>query len=164
MELETGIITTGKVTGITKFGAFVSLGPGKSGLVHISEIANTYVNDVSEHLTVGQEVSVKVIKIDENGRLNLSIKQALPQPERRRDDSQQERPQRPRQPRPQQNSSFSKAPQQQPQQDRRTQGYVPQRSSDEEFEDKLKKFMQVSDSKMAGVAQYEHKSSRRRGR
>ena len=78
MELGVGSILEGKVTGITKFGAFVSLGENKSGLVHISEIANTYVNDIHEHLQEGQTVKVKVLAIDENGRINLSIKRALP--------------------------------------------------------------------------------------
>ena len=73
MEFGVGSIVEGKVTGITKFGAFVALPEGKSGLVHISEIAYTYVNDVKEHLKEGQEVKVKVIGIDENGRINLSI-------------------------------------------------------------------------------------------
>ena len=80
MELGVGSILEGKVTGITKFGAFVSLGENKSGLVHISEIANTYVNDIHEHLQEGQAVTVKVLAIDENGRINLSIKRALPSP------------------------------------------------------------------------------------
>jgi len=74
MDLEVGAIVAGKITGITKFGAFVTIAPGKSGLVHISEIASTYVSDVREHLTVGQEVMVKVIGVDQSGRLNLSIK------------------------------------------------------------------------------------------
>lgn len=78
MELGVGSILEGKVTGITKFGAFVSLGENKSGLVHISEIANTYVNDIHEHLEEGQTVKVKVLAIDENGRINLSIKRAQP--------------------------------------------------------------------------------------
>ena len=82
MEFGVGSIVQGKVTGITKFGAFVSLPEGKSGLVHISEVAYAYVNDVSEHLQVGQEVTVKVIGIDETGRINLSIKKALPPPTR----------------------------------------------------------------------------------
>lgn len=80
MELEIGAILEGKVTGITKFGAFVGLPGGRSGLVHISEVAHSYVSEVSEFLTVGQEVKVKVISIDENGRINLSIKQTLPPP------------------------------------------------------------------------------------
>ena len=61
MEFGVGSILDGKVTGITKFGAFVSLPGGKSGLVHISEIAYTYVNDVHDHLQEGQQVKVKVI-------------------------------------------------------------------------------------------------------
>ena len=76
MEFGVGSIVEGKVTGITKFGAFVSLPGGKSGLVHISEIAYSYVSDVSEFLKEGQEVKVKVIGIDESNRINLSIKKA----------------------------------------------------------------------------------------
>lgn len=81
-EIEVGAILEGKVTGITKFGAFVSLPGGKSGLVHISEIAYSYVSDVNDHLSEGQDVKVKVINIDENNRINLSIKQAQPRPSR----------------------------------------------------------------------------------
>ena len=81
MSFEVGTIHAGKVTGITKFGAFVTIAPGKSGLVHISEIAGTYVNDVREHLTEGQDVMVKVIGVDQNGRMNLSIKSASAPPE-----------------------------------------------------------------------------------
>lgn len=80
MELEVGAIVEGKVTGITKFGAFVSLPGGRSGLVHISEVAYTYVSEVSEFLTVGQDVKVKIISVDESNRINLSIKQTLPPP------------------------------------------------------------------------------------
>ena len=79
MNFEVGEILTGKVTGITKFGAFVQLAPGKSGLVHISEIANSYVSDVHDFLADGQEVKVKIIGVDENGRINLSIKKAVEQ-------------------------------------------------------------------------------------
>ena len=82
MEFGVGSIVEGKVTGITKFGAFVSLPGGRSGLVHISEIAYSYVNDVKDHLTEGQEVKVKVIGIDENNRINLSIKKAMDPPPR----------------------------------------------------------------------------------
>ena len=82
MELSVGAVLDGKVTGITKFGAFVALPGGRSGLVHISEIAYSYVSDVSEHLHEGQEVRVKVIGIDENGRINLSVKKASEPPRR----------------------------------------------------------------------------------
>ena len=77
MDFEVGAILPGKITGITKFGAFVTVAPGKSGLVHISEIASTYVSNVQDHLTEGQDVTVKVIGVDKNGRMNLSIKSAL---------------------------------------------------------------------------------------
>lgn len=142
MELEVGMILTGKVTGITKFGAFVSIGPGKSGLVHISEIANTYVSDVSQFLSEGQEVNVKIIGIDDNGRINLSIKKAV----------EQEAPRTPR-PRPQ-NQNRPRPP--------REKESAPELS----FEDKLKQFMQDSDSKIAGIKQYSDKrtSRRRNGR
>ena len=73
MELQVGSILEGKVTSITKFGAFVSLPGGRSGLVHISEIAYSYVNEVSDHLKEGQEVKVKVIAI-KDGKLSLSMK------------------------------------------------------------------------------------------
>ncbi|MBQ5973169.1 MAG: S1 RNA-binding domain-containing protein, partial [Oscillospiraceae bacterium] len=78
MSVALGEIVTGKVTGITKFGAFVSLPDGSSGLVHISEIADTFVRDVADVLSVGQEVRVKVVSRDEKGRLSLSIKKAAP--------------------------------------------------------------------------------------
>ena len=78
MELSVGSVLEGKVTGITKFGAFVTLPEGKSGLVHISEIANAYVNDVNDFLTLGQTVNVKILSITPEGKINLSIKQTLP--------------------------------------------------------------------------------------
>ena len=74
MELAVGAIVEGKVTGITKFGAFVSIPGGKTGMVHISEIAHAYVSDINEYLSVGQEVKVKVIAIDPAGKINLAIK------------------------------------------------------------------------------------------
>ena len=77
MVLETGKIVTGKVTGISPFGAFVSLGEGKTGLVHISEVALTYVKNVSDFLKENDEVKVKIMSVDENGKVSLSIKQAL---------------------------------------------------------------------------------------
>ena len=82
MELAVGAILEGKVTGITKFGAFVSLPGGKTGMVHISEIAHAYVSDINEYLTVGQEVKVKVIAIDPAGKINLSIKKTTEPPSR----------------------------------------------------------------------------------
>ena len=74
MEFGVGSILDGKVTGITKFGAFVALPEGRSGLVHISEIAYSYVNEVYDYLKEGQEVKVKDIGIDQANRINMSIK------------------------------------------------------------------------------------------
>lgn len=76
MRLELGAVVEGKITGITKFGAFVDLGEGKSGLVHISEVSNFFVKEISKHLKEGQIVKVKIIKLNDKGKYELSIKQA----------------------------------------------------------------------------------------
>ena len=81
-EISVGAILEGSIKSITKFGAFVTLPGGRSGLVHISEIAHTYVAEVRDFLTEGQEVKVKVVGIDDAGRINLSIKKATPPPPR----------------------------------------------------------------------------------
>ena len=81
MQLEVGKIYEGKVTGITKFGAFVELEKGTTGMVHISEIANTYVSEIKDHITEGQQVKVKVLSLGEGGKISLSIKKAQPRPE-----------------------------------------------------------------------------------
>lgn len=82
MQPEIGKIYDGKVTGITNFGAFVELVPGVTGMVHISEVANTFVSEIKDHLTVGQEVKVKVLALTEDGKISLSIKKAAPPPQR----------------------------------------------------------------------------------
>ena len=69
MQAEIGKVYDGKVTGVLKFGAFVEMEDGVSGMVHISEVANEYVNDINDHLQVGQEVKVKVISIAEDGKI-----------------------------------------------------------------------------------------------
>ncbi len=80
--MDNDAIFNGKVTGITKFGAFVALEDGRSGMVHISEIAHTYVSEIRDHLTEGQEVKVKLVGVSPEGRINLSIKKATPPPPR----------------------------------------------------------------------------------
>jgi len=77
MLVEVGKIVEGKVSGITNFGAFVQLPGGKVGLVHISEVANEYVKDVKAHLKENQSVKVKVLSVDNNGKISLSIKKAV---------------------------------------------------------------------------------------
>lgn len=133
MEIEKGAVVKGKVTGIAKFGAFVELAPGKSGLVYISEIASTFVKDVADFLSVGQEVTVKVVSIDPNGRINLSIKQAEPEPVRRPPSGGQRR-------------AASPAAEDGP--------------VDQDFEDKLKRFMKDSEGKMSDIRR---QSEARRG-
>lgn len=74
--VSVGNIVEGKVISIMPFGAFVDLGNKQSGLVHISEISSSYVKDINEHIKKGDVIKVKVIKIDESGRISLSAKQA----------------------------------------------------------------------------------------
>lgn len=81
MAFEAGQIVEGKVTGIMNYGAFVDLGDNTSGMVHISEVAPVYVKEIKDHLTVGQTVKVKILGIDEKGKISLSIKQAEPRPQ-----------------------------------------------------------------------------------
>ena len=152
MEFEIGSIYEGKVTGITKFGAFVQLAPGKSGMVHISEIANTYVDDINNYLKEGQTVSVKLVAIDEQGRINLSIKKALPQQE------QPARPPRPAGQRPAQPRTSAPrpaAPQPAARKSSPPPVFAPDQSTlpkgDDSFESKLKAFMQSSESRLSDV-------------
>ncbi len=81
MQLEVGKIYEGKVTGITKYGAFVELDKDTTGMVHISEVANTFVNEIKDHIQEGQTVKVKVLALGENNKISLSIKRALPTPQ-----------------------------------------------------------------------------------
>ena len=76
MSIEVGSKLKGKVTGITNFGAFVELKKGTTGLVHISEVADNYVKDINDHLAVGDEIKVKVINVEKDGKIGLSIKKA----------------------------------------------------------------------------------------
>ncbi len=139
MELTVGAVLEGKVKSITNFGAFISLPENKTGLVHISEVSNTYVSDIRAHLTEGQDVKVMVIGTD-GGKINLSIKRLEAKPQR--------------EPRPQ----HAAAPQ-------RTAPPPPPapKTADQLFEEKLKAFMSESDSKLSSVRQYsEHRTKNRR--
>lgn len=133
MEPQVGSIVEGKVTGITKFGAFVTLEGGRSGLVHISEIANTFVNEVRDYLQEGQSVRVLVLSA-ENGKLNLSIKRTQPRPAARPAPPRQPRPE-PAAPRPVSRPEAASLPP----------------SGDRAFEDKLKQFLSSSEGKMADL-------------
>ena len=151
MGLEIGSVMEGRVTGIAKFGAFVALPGGKSGLVHISEVANSYVSDVHEHVQVGQTVKVRVLSVSDDGKINLSLKRAL-------EDAEAPQP-RPAARRPEPSRPAS-APQ--------YAGAAVRREADgpgsnQDFEDRLKKFMQDSDSRIADNRLYaDHRSRNRR--
>lgn len=146
MGVEVGSVLEGKVTGITKFGAFVALPGGKSGLVHISEIANSYVAEVSDHVQLGQSVKVKVLSVSPEGKINLSIKRAA-------EPASAPREQTYRRPAPARQET-----------DRRSTpvGTVDPPTGDQAFEDRLKKFMQESDSRIADNRYYADRSRRSR--
>lgn len=128
MQLDVGKIYEGKVTGITKFGAFVELEPGTTGMVHISEVANTFVSEIKDHLAEGQSVKVKVLSVSEEGKISLSIKKASenPNPKNRR-------------------NGGGKRPESKPQAEK-----VPQ-TPEAAFEDMLNKFKQSSDERMGDL-------------
>ena len=150
MEFTVGNIYEGKVTGITGFGAFVQLAPGKSGMVHISEIANTYVDDIKKHIKEGDTVKVKLIAIDQNGRINLSIKKALPVPEKPQD-APKPRNASPAKPAGNQAPAGIAAPV--------MEAATIEKSADSLFEDKLRMFMQRSESKMSDLRMQKDKRS-----
>ena len=125
MQLEVGSIVEGKVTGITKFGAFVELEPNVTGMVHISEVASTYVKEIRDHVSENQMIKVKVLSISDDGKISLSMKRAVetpkPRPERRPFNQRAESPHRAKS-----NENMS-------------------------FEEMLSKFKQTSDEKMNDI-------------
>lgn len=144
MELEIGAVVEGKVKSLTKFGAFVLLPDRSTGMVHISEVAHTFVSDIHDYLAEGDDVRVMIIG-KENGKINLSIKRTQPRPQPAERPARQPRTERP----PERRRS---APSEQP--------AAPQQKS---FDDMLKQFMTESDSKMSSIRQYsEHKTKNRR--
>ena len=138
MELTVGAILDGKVKTITNFGAFVALPENKTGMVHISEVANAYVSDIRQHLTEGQEVKVMVIST-ENGKINLSIKRLEAKPQRENSSNGFRREAAPRH---EGNQGNFNRPQRVP-----TPPPAP-KTADQLFEEKLKAFMSESDTKL----------------
>jgi len=142
MELTVGAVLDGKVKSITNFGAFISLPDNQTGLVHISEVANTYVSDIRQHLTEGQDVKVMVLNLD-GGKVNLSIKRLEAKPQ-----GQERAPRRENAPRP---ARTAPTPPPAP------------KTADQLFEEKLKQFMSESDSKISSIRQYsDHRTKSRR--
>ena len=144
MSLEVGAIVEGEVTGITNFGAFVQLPEGKVGLIHISEVSNVYVKDVHDFLKEHDKVKVKVLSIDERGKIGLSIKQLTPPAPA----APQPKPQRPHNENRERRAGV------------RTQNARP--ASPLTFEDKLSKFLKDSDDRMLDLKR--NTESKRGGR
>lgn len=148
MDLEVGSIVEGKVTGLTNFGAFVSLDRNVTGMVHISEVSDSYVKDIREHLSEGQTVRVKVLSVNPDGKIALSIKQAGGSQSGERPAARQRAPkeQRP-------NVWQGRQPGAEP----------------ATFEDMMARFKQVSDDKISdlrrsGDSRFAHQGNRRGGR
>ena len=152
MELTVGAVLEGKVKSITNFGAFIALPENKTGLVHISEVANAYVSDIRAFLTEGQDVKVVVIGL-ENGKVNLSIKRLEARPQRENPQLRNNfRPAQPQNPNQNQNRPARTAPTPPP---------AP-KSADQLFEEKLKAFMSESDTKLSSIRADHRTKSRRR--
>ena len=166
MVLTVGIILEGKVKSITNFGAFVALPENKTGMVHISEVANAYVSDIRQHLTEGQDVKVVVIG-NENGKINLSIKRLEPKPQRENTGRpggfrQGERPQRREGGFQNREGGFqNREGGNRPARPAPVQPAAP-KTADQLFEEKLKAFMTESDSKLSSIKAYSDRSKGRR--
>lgn len=134
MDLAVGAIVEGKVKSITNFGAFVTLSEGKTGLVHISEVSSTFVNNIRDHLAEGQTVRVKVLSIDPAGKISLSIRRAeAPAPRAS----------------VARNTAHRKP--------------APAKNEPQTFEEKLKQFMSDADSKLSANRLYaDHRTKTRR--
>ncbi len=148
MSIEVGSVVEGVVTGITNFGAFVELPGGKVGLIHISEVADVYVKDVKDFLKEKDKVQVKVLTIDERGKIGLSIKQL-----------QEKKPTEPTVQRDTAATNFRPAPRRAPANDFRRPGGRPNAAS---FEDKLSKFLKDSDERLSDLRK--NTDSKRGGR
>ena len=164
MELTVGTILEGKVKTITNFGAFVALPENKTGMVHISEVANAYVSDIRQHLTEGQDVKVVVIG-NENGKINLSIKRLEPKPQREnngapRREGNNFRPQRENNGAPRREGNGFQN-QSRPQYATPAPAPAP-KTADQLFEEKLKAFMSESDNKLSSIRADHRTKSRRR--
>lgn len=134
MELKVGDILEGKITTITSFGVFVDIGNGKSGMVHISEVAKNYVSDINEHVKVNDVVKVKVLTIGDDGKISLSIKRALP-PEKKNENA----PRREKKPVAVKQSIDT------------TYTWTPKKSEPASFEEMMNRFKQTSDEKFSDL-------------
>ena len=155
-QLTVGMIVEGKVKSLTKFGAFITLPDGSTGMVHISEVAHTYVNDIHDHLHEGDTVKVMIIGM-ENGKTNLSIKRTIAPP-----------PRKEYVPRQRTNGSapasgYGKPANRSGSASNRSDAAQPAAQT-KSFDDMLKKFMSESDSKMSSILAYSDRKTKTRRR
>lgn len=153
MQVEIGTILEGKITGITKFGAFVQLPGGKTGMVHISEVSNSYVKEIADFLHENDNVKVKVLSVTEEGKISLSIKQCM-EPE------EQKPPQRTAKP------EFTPRRENRPPRSGGGIGWQPKKQQSNEpmsFEDMISKFKQTSNDRMSDLKKNEPKRTKRGG-
>ena len=129
MQLEVGMVLEGKVTGITKFGAFVELPGGRTGMVHISEVASTFVKEIRDYVTENQTIKVKILNINEDGKISLSTKRAVDPPPRTGNSA-------PRQQRPGRPGNYE---------------WQSRRNEGGSFEEMMSRFKQTSDEKMSDL-------------
>lgn len=149
MQLTVGDIVEGKITAVKDYGVFVDLGDGKSGMVHISEIAHTYVSEIRDFVKENDSVKLKVLSVSDDGKISLSIKQAqpkeadAPKPERR-----EKKPFTPKAPAPAPDGSYV---------------WTAKKSEATSFEDMMSKFKATSDEKFSDLKR-KNPDSKRRGR
>ncbi len=145
MQLTVGEIVEGKITGITNFGVFVDLGEGKSGMVHISEVARTYVSDIKEHVKIDDVVKMKVLTVGEDGKISLSIKRAMEpakKPERKENNRRSFSSPKP-------DSSYT---------------WTPKKNEPASFEEMMNLFKQTSDEKFSDLKRKNPESTRTKRR
>ena len=143
MAIEVGMILEGKVSGITKFGSFVDLPESKTGMVHISEVAPVFINEIAEYVKLGQTVKVKVLALND-GKISLSMKHALPK-EQQQQKKTHDKPQK-------QNSRrqpYKPAPPVTSPGDYEWQSS--RKNAPTSFEDMMSKFKQTSEDKMSDL-------------
>lgn len=150
MAIEVGVILEGKVSGITKFGAFVDLPDNKTGMVHISEVAPTFITEITDYVKVGQTVKVKVLAVND-GKISLSMKQAVAKEPKKAQKPSKVSARQPYKPAPPVTSPGN------------YEWQSSKKSSPSTFEDMMSRFKQTSEDKMSDLKRGESRGYSRRG-
>ena len=149
MQLTAGDIVEGKITAVKDYGVFVDLGEGKSGMVHISEIAYTYVSEIRDFVKENDSVKLKVLSVSDDGKISLSIKQAQPkEADAQRPERREKKPYAPQAPAPAPDGSYV---------------WTAKKSESTSFEDMMSKFKATSDEKFSDLKR-KNPDAKRRGR